>query len=120
MNKVAVVGSRTYRDYNRVKEELDKLNIQLIISGGAPGADFLAQEYARHNGLPILIFYPDWRIGKSAGFVRNEKIVSNADIVIAFWDGKSKGTLDSINHAKRLNKQLIIVSDANSKQKGEV
>jgi hypothetical protein len=55
------------------------------------------------------VFKPDWnKYGKSAGFVRNKLIIENADIVFAFWDGESKGTLISINIAKELNKKLYI------------
>ncbi len=45
-------------------------------------------------------FIADWnKYGKSAGFRRNIDIVDNSDCVIAFWDGNSKGTLNSVTTA---------------------
>ena len=110
---MAVVGSRTFNDYNLLKEKLDKQypNIQLIVSGGAQGADTFAERYAQEEGIPTLIIYPEWKkYGKAAGFIRNKDIVVASDTVVAFWDGLSKGTKNSIDHAKDLGKQLIVVT----------
>ena len=109
--KLAVVGSRTFNDYERLKEELDKIeNIELIITGGALGADFLASKYAKENNILEKLYLPYWQnFGKSAGMLRNSLIVDNCDYLIAFWDGKSKGTKDSINKAKKQGKLLRIV-----------
>jgi hypothetical protein len=108
--KVAVIGSRTFNDYELVKETLTKLDITLLISGGAKGADSLGERYANENNITTLIFKPDWeRHGRGAGMVRNTDIVKNSDIVVAFWDGSSKGTLDSIRKVEKLNKGLMII-----------
>jgi hypothetical protein len=108
--KVAVIGSRTFQDYSLLKATLDQIpGIQLIVSGGAKGADSLAEQYARENGIETPIFKPDWRKhGKIAGFLRNTTIVENSDMVVAFWDGVSNGTKNSIQTAGRLNKITII------------
>jgi len=107
--KVAVVGSRTFIDYTLLKSILDKIDIDLIISGGARGADKLAERYALEKKIETKIFYPEWdKFGKAAGFIRNRDIVQEADHVIAFWDGESKGTLSSINLAKEFGKKLSI------------
>lgn len=106
--KLAVIGSRDFNDYNLLKSELDKIFITMIISGGAAGADDFSQRYAKENGLPILIFYPNWnKEGKSAGYKRNVKIIKACDEVIAFWDGKSKGTQHGINLAKDKKVKII-------------
>jgi hypothetical protein len=108
--KVAVIGSRTFNDYELVKETLTKLDITLLISGGAKGADSLGERYANENNITTLIFKPDWeRHGRGAGMIRNTDIVKNSDIVVAFWDGSSKGTLDSIRKVEKLNKGLMII-----------
>lgn len=108
--KVAVIGSRTFNDYGLVKETLTKLDITLLVSGGAKGADSLGERYAIENNITTLIFKPDWeRHGRGAGMVRNTDIVKNSDIVVAFWDGSSKGTLDSIRKVEKLNKGLMII-----------
>jgi hypothetical protein len=112
--KLAVIGSRSFRDYSLLKEKLDQINaetpIKKIISGGAVGADKLGEFYAEENNLKTKIFIPDWKkYGRGAGIIRNEDIIKNSDKVIAFWDGKSKGTLSSIKLAEKYNKSLIIV-----------
>ena len=108
--KVAVIGSRTFSDYKLVKETLSTINITLLVSGGAMGADSLGEQYANLNKIPTKIFYPDWKkYGKKAGFIRNSDIIKESEMVIAFWDGKSKGTLDSIKKAEELNKNILII-----------
>ena len=113
--KLAVVGSRGFDNYEMLKAKLDliseKFLISLIISGGAIGADSLAEKWAKENKVPTQIFLPDWRKhGKKAGYLRNIEIVKNADAVIAFWDGTSKGTKLSIDLAKEYKKQLIVIT----------
>ena len=108
--KVAVIGSRGFDNYELVKTALSPLKITLLVSGGAKGADSLGERYAKENNIETLIFKPDWeKHGKAAGMIRNTDIVKNSDIVVAFWDGESKGTLDSIRKAENLNKGLMII-----------
>ena len=81
-----------------------------IISGGAAGADTFGADFGFDNGFsePV-IFIPDWEThGKRAGYIRNYTIVDNSDIVIAFWDGKSKGTTHSIKLAIKAKKIVLI------------
>lgn len=109
--KYAIVGSREFKDYDLLKEHLDAIpDITEIISGGAIGADKLAERYASENGIEVVIFKPDWaRYGRGAGPVRNKLIISSSEKVIAFYNGVSKGTLSSINFAKKQNKEIKIV-----------
>jgi len=80
-----------------------------VISGGAPGADSLGERFAAEHGLPVTIFHADWeRYGKAAGIIRNTDIIDAADIVFAFWDGKSPGTKDSIKKAMSRAKTLFV------------
>ena len=98
--KVAVVGSRsiTKADISRyIPPDTD-----LIISGGAIGVDKLAEEYADKKGIKKLILYPEYELyGKSAPLIRDKLIVDHADLVIAVWDGVSRGTEFTISYAKR-------------------
>lgn len=117
--KAAIVGSRTFNNYKRVKLALAPYvdNIHMIVSGGAQGADKLGERYAEEFNIHKLIFKPDWKtFGKRAGFIRNEQIIRAADIVFAFWDGVSRGTQNSIEWAKKMGKPLVI-SKFRSKQK---
>lgn len=112
--KLAIVGSRDFNDYyffhKKLIEKIDISTIDLIVSGGAIGVDSMGSFFADKNNIPTMIIKPDWtKFGKAAGFIRNEEIVNNADIVIAFIKNKSRGTMNSINHAKRKNKILFII-----------
>jgi hypothetical protein len=107
--KVAVIGSRSFNDYDEVKKTLKDIVITLIVSGGAKGADTLGERYADENNIPKKIFFPDWKkYGKKAGFIRNTEIINEADLVVAFWDGESNGTKDSIKKAKEQNKKIVL------------
>lgn len=93
---------------------LNKINkiktITLIVSGGAVGADTLAEEWARQHNVHTLIFKPDWnKYGRRAGFLRNHDIIKESDAVVAFWDEISRGTKSSIDIANSLDKPLHIV-----------
>jgi len=104
---LAVVGSRDITDYDLVKNVLDILEFDEIVSGGAIGVDSLAKRYAIENNIPIKVFLPDWNsYGKQAGFIRNIDIVSYCDKLVSFWNGKSPGTKHSIDIAIKQGKFL--------------
>ena len=110
--KMAIVGSRTFNEYETLRATLEpyKDKITEIVSGGARGADTLGERWAKEHNKKITIFYPDWDThGKAAGFIRNKDIVENSDGVVAFWDGKSKGTVHSMKLAEKLDKPLKVV-----------
>jgi GH18 family chitinase len=110
MNKLAIVGGRDFNDYELMKKELSQLDFSLIVSGGAKGADSLAGRYSADYNIKIIEYFPDWnKHGKSAGYIRNKLIVDKCDMLIAFWDGNSRGTKHSIDLAKKQNKLLKIV-----------
>lgn len=109
--KVAVIGSRSFIDKDLLYKTLDQVeNKSLIVSGGTAGTDRLGEKYALDKSIPVKIFKPDWNtFGIRAGFIRNELIIKEAELVIAFWDGKSKGTKHSLDLAKKYNKQVMTV-----------
>lgn len=115
--KVAIVGSRVFDDYSLLDKVItDYANCQpsgitMIISGGAVGADKMAERYAREHSIPIKLYLPDWgTYGKSAGAIRNALIVQECDICFAFWDGQSRGTKMDIDLCKQYQKQCIIIN----------
>jgi hypothetical protein len=109
--KVAVIGSRSFNDYERLKDTLSKIDVSLLVSGGANGADKLGEQYANENNIPTKIFLPDWeKHGKAAGFLRNTDIINEAELVVAFWDQQSNGTRDSIQKAEKQGKKVMIVT----------
>jgi len=113
--KVAVIGSRGYSDYQHftgwIKHYTANLNPCFVSGGCATGADNLIEMYAHDKGLPILIFYPDYnRHQRRAPLERNKLIIEAADVLIAFWDGKSTGTAHTIELAKKKGIQIRIVN----------
>jgi len=112
--KIAVVGSREFKDLFFIEDILDGLfeHDNQLITGGAKGVDKYAENFVKtlhfYEYEPIILL-PDWdKYGKKAGFLRNQQIVNQADIIIAFWDGKSKGTKHSIDLAIKANKPIDI------------
>lgn len=109
--RVAVIGSRGFDNYELVSKTLSNIDITLLISGGAKGADSLGERYANENNIETLIFKPDWeKYGKAAGMIRNTDIVDNAEFIVAFWDEISKGTKDSITKSEKLGKKILVVN----------
>jgi hypothetical protein len=85
-----------------------------LISGGAPGPDRIAEEVAKGRGIKTTIFPAEWdKLGKQAGFLRNAIIIKEASFVVAFWDGKSRGTLDTIKKAVSAGKQVHVYGPPN-------
>lgn len=102
---IIVAGTRTFDDYTLLSAWADALQVFygdiVIISGAAPGADRLAEKYARCNELPVKLFPADWdKHGKAAGPKRNRQMCEIADVLLAFWDGQSRGTANMINLAE--------------------
>lgn len=115
MIRVAVVGSRDFPSQYIVERFVYELPPDVVIvSGGARGVDTWAEQTAKHHGRTVDIYIPNWSAhGKSAGFIRNNTIVRNCDIVVAFWYNNSKGTKHTIQLAKYLKKPCVIVEAVN-------
>jgi hypothetical protein len=113
---VAIVGSRSFDDYTMLEWTLDEWietgiipRPSLVISGGARGADRLGQRWAEAHQIPVQIYRADWTKGRAAGFERNSMIVTEADYIVAFWDGVSRGTFDTIKKARERGKFIRIM-----------
>ena len=105
--KIAIIGSRTITavDVSRYVSEQDE-----IVSGGAKGVDLCAADYARKHGLKLTEILPQYeRYGRAAPLVRNRDIIHYADKIVAFWDGRSKGTLYVIKYAKKIEKPCDVI-----------
>ena len=117
--KVAVIGSRGITAINLEKYLPPDTNE--IVSGGAKGVDTVAKEYAIKTNLKLTEFLPDYdKYGRSAPLKRNITIIEYADIVLAFWDGKSRGTKFVIETCKRLNVPVkVFIPKQNQEGKNE-
>lgn len=113
--KIAIGGCRDFNDREYIFKFLDQYIKELryeeiiIISGHCCGVDAIAEEYAEIKKFKTMIFPAEWdKFGRAAGPARNKKMVEASDIVIAFWDEKSKGTKSLISLAKKMGKALEI------------
>jgi|LakMenEpi03Aug12_release.lakeMendotaPanAssembly.Ray.scaffolds.fasta_scaffold2350353_1 hypothetical protein len=104
--KLAIIGSRNLD----CEINLDFTPTQ-IISGGAKGIDQSAKKYAIENNIDYLEIRPDYDKYpfKVAPIIRNKAIVENSDLVIAYWDGISKGTKYVIDLCKKMNKEIKVI-----------
>jgi len=112
--KIIIAGSRAFTDYELLKAVMDNYikdkGIPTIISGGARGADALGERWARRRGFRVKLMLAEWSIyGKSAGYKRNERMAVYADELVAFWDGKSKGTKNMIELAEEHGLNYLVV-----------
>lgn len=106
---VAIIGSRGIKAFDLTP--FVPSSATTIISGGARGIDCIARNFAISNNIPLVEFLPEYdKYARSAPIIRNKKIVNAADLVLAIWDGKSKGTAFTIEFAKKQNKKVVIVS----------
>ena len=110
--KVLIVGSRNIRDFDL--SDYVPSDTELIISGGAVGMDAVAERYADQHKIPKLIIRPDYeKYGRSAPLKRNDVMVDHADLVIAVWDGVSRGTKYTIDRAEKKNKAVKLIRASN-------
>ena len=116
--KVLVCGGVDFNNEALLAETLDAIlekENTVIVSGGAKGADSLAEKYAADNGIKIKVFPANWnKYGKAAGPIRNKKMLeyisdSGNPLVIAFWNGKSRGTKNTIETARKMKIATLIV-----------
>lgn len=115
---VIIAGGRDFDDYELLRDKcdfklsaLDRTHLITIISGGARGADKLAQRYARERNYVLKIMNADWDThGKSAGYVRNQEMSDCAQYLIAFWDKRSRGTKHMIDIATKARRGVYVVN----------
>ena len=110
--KIAIVGSRNCfkEDYEIICKYIPK-EASEIVSGGASGIDSLAKKYAIEHNLLYKEFLPKYdevENKKIAPILRNREIVNYSDAVLAFWDGESRGTSDTINYSIKEQKPIQI------------
>lgn len=106
--KLAIIGSRTLWISNLQDYIPD--NVTEIVSGGAKGVDRQAAAFAKEHRILLTEFLPDYKLyGKAAPLKRNEEIAAYADMVLAFWDGVSKGTKHTISLFEKQGKTVTVI-----------
>ena len=114
--RIVIAGCRDYNNYDEAKPYIDyclsnvrQENNIVIVSGCASGADAIGERYAEENGFAVEKYPADWKTyGRSAGPRRNKQMAEVSDLVICFWDEKSKGTKSMIEYAIKYNKTVKI------------
>ena len=121
--RIIIAGGRDFHDYDFFEKHVSampyfSLDDIEIISGGASGVDTMAIRYAREHNLPLKVFPADWnKFGRAAGPIRNEQMAkyaseeTNHGVLIAFWNGYSRGTGSMIRLAEQygLKVEKIII-----------
>jgi hypothetical protein len=110
--KLAIIGSRDFRNKELVENTLSKELIHFedsVITGGARGVDTWVEEFCKKDCTPCEVIRPINPSDKLSYLFRNIEIITKADRIIAFWDGESKGTKFVIDYAKARNKDINII-----------
>lgn len=115
--RIAIVGSRNFQNAELVTSFVRSLPLETtIVSGGARGADQWAEQAAKLFGLQTQVFHADWdNLGRRAGPIRNARIVAEADRLVAFWNGRSRGTLNTILSARAAGLPVEIFDETGAK-----
>jgi hypothetical protein len=114
--KLAIVGTRnpevSYAEWEEcLLSEITTSDVTMVVSGGVKGVDSFAKRFAVRHHIPLMEFLSDYaKFGRYATLRRNTQIVKEANCVIAFPSSNSRGTLHSINEAKRLGKHVTIIN----------
>lgn len=112
-----IAGSRSILNYVIVADAIETSGFRItkVVSGKAPGVDFMGELWAVDNKIPIIPMPANWRpdgpngrIDKSAGYKRNVEMDKISEALIAVWDGKSDGTRHMIDIAVASNKKIFI------------
>lgn len=103
--KIGIVGGRDFSDKSLFAKEMRKIWKQhtfvCVVSGGATGADNLAEKWARHKKVECVVHLPKDKSKAYEYIQRNKRIVEDSDFLVAFWDGESKGTKSTIEFAEK-------------------
>lgn len=113
--KLAIVGSRgiKHADIGQILRQ-HNLTPSTVISGGAIGVDTLAEKWAEAHNVPVEIFKPDYKKHlRGAPIRRNELMARECDVLLAIWDGKSRGTTHIMNYTRKLGKPVIVFCPTN-------
>jgi hypothetical protein len=123
MSRIIIAGGREIRDYDLIKRAVEESGFQIseVVSGMQKsvdaetgekfGADWLGIQWANENNIPVKPFPADWKYeGRAAGPIRNRKMAEYADGLIAIWDGKSKGTKNMIEEARKRDLKVYVLN----------
>lgn len=81
-----------------------------IITGSASGVDAAATKAAREKGIPVQVIPASFEelADPSKSAARNQRLVNACDVLVAFWDGSSKGTRTTVERALDSGKEVHV------------
>ena len=107
-----ICGSRDWLWPETIQEFVETLNLDdVVITGGARGADAHAEHFARERGIEVIVEKAEWaKFGKSAGPIRNRRMVlkHRPDKIVAFQRGNSPGTAHMVNTGKAMKLHTVV------------
>lgn len=112
--KLIIAGGRDFNDAVLFASVVKRFDLHydedVVVSGGARGADLYGEMFARMSGIPVARFPADWaKHGRAAGPIRNAEMAEYADALLAFWDGESRGTKNMIETMRREGKPAYVI-----------
>lgn len=109
--RVAIVGSRRFSETDRVTDYVGSLPPRAsIITGSASGVDAAATKAARAKGIPVQVMPASFEevSNPSKSAARNQRLIDACDVLVAFWDGSSKGTRSTVERALDSGKEVHV------------
>jgi len=118
---ILICGSRDFVNAHQIVGDWVRANVQpsdTVIHGEAIGPDRVAGHFAREVGAtvvgePITQDDKDTYGMKRAGIIRNERMYDTyePDLVVAFWNGTSRGTKHMMDYAIRQGCKVAVVRE---------
>lgn len=114
--RILVCGDRNWTNYDLIHKVLSNYpSTDIIVQGGARGADRMASDAALSFGMVVEEYPADWETyGKKAGPIRNQTMLNTGiDLVLAFHNYilNSRGTKDMVSRAKKANIPYVVITE---------
>lgn len=116
--RILACGSLDWTDWRTVRQALTDVSADAedrgepitLIHGGARGADAMADAFAHRRWWEVEVYPANWaRWPGVAGHIRNQAMVdSGADVCVAFWKDRSRGTASTIEKARAAGIPVVI------------
>lgn len=107
--KLIIAESRNFNDYALLDQSIAELNVEIteVVCGGAGS---LGELWALAHQIPVKYFPAQWELyGNAAEPIRNAEMAEYGDYLLAFWDGKSRGTKHIISSMERIRKHRKVI-----------
>lgn len=124
--KVAIIGPASFHPLVDVALYVRGLpKTTTILSGGDSPLDTIVVKTANEQGLALVEYPADWdTYGNHAEFIRDDKLITACDRLVAFWDGyitysrnhRTTSTLRNIQLAVQQGKFILIIPQARHKE----